>query len=70
MLKRPFCFVPFALCLRERPSQPYWYPVLEQLTLERADAGFSIVEDRRGERGVGPTGGEHLDEMIETTGTA
>src|ERR1700694_2870042 len=53
-----------------RPSQPYWYPVLAQMKLQRADARFGVVEDRRGERGVGATGGEHLDEMIETAGTA
>src|SRR5260370_452347 len=56
--------------LRERPSQPYWYPVIAQMKLEYSDAGFGVVEDRRGERGVGPTGGEHLDEMIETAGAA
>ena len=35
-----------------------------------AHAGFRVVEDRRGERGVGAAGGEDVDEIIEAAGAA
>ena len=40
------------------------------LSSERVHAGFRVVKDRRGERGVGAAGGEDVDEVVEPAGAA
>src|SRR5580765_2399461 len=44
--------------------------VLAEMRLQAADAGFGVVKDRGGERGVGAAGGEDLDEVVEAAGAA
>src|SRR6266487_2664627 len=41
-----------------------------QMQFERPHARLGVVKDRRGERGVGAAGREHLHEMIEAAGAA
>jgi hypothetical protein len=39
--------------------------VLAKMRLEHADAGFGVVENRRGERGVGAACREYVHEIVE-----
>ena len=45
-------------------------PCGAQVLFQRCDAGFGVVEDRRGERGVGGARGEDVDEVVEAAGAA
>src|ERR1700676_4822149 len=52
------------------PSYSHRDTALLQILFEAAHAGFRVVEDRRGQGGVGPAGGEDGDEISERAGTA
>src|SRR5215468_10873580 len=41
-----------------------------QVMFQRADTGFGVVKNRRGQRGVGLACGEYVDEVLKTAGTA
>ena len=55
-------------------AKSYWPPVplgdvmRAQVLLQRAHAGFCVVENRRRERGVRRAGREHLDEIVQAAG--
>ena len=44
--------------------------MLAQMAFQRRHARLGVMKDRRGERGVGAAGREHVDEMLEAAGAA
>ena len=62
---------PYPLSLTPTPvSQSDRYPTLVQVRLEIGDAVLRIVKDRRRKRRIRRTSREHVDEVVELTGTA
>src|SRR5260221_12878818 len=52
------------------PLQSHRDAVMLQVLLERPDAGFGVVKDRCGERGIGRASREDVDEVVRGAGAA
>src|SRR6476646_4645722 len=54
----------------EKSSEPHWNVVFAKVSLQRVDAGFSVVKDRRRERCVSGAAREDIHEVVKASRAA